>query len=273
MSGFYADNSRIRVIETVDVNGADVDETVFDTDENMPHIIGTAEINSFEVAFPDLAKTTVYSGYDPCAYTYWYIYYYVYYDYVCESVPEQSCWSSCYYYPSYSCSEYCYNYYSLNCYSVPVSGTGTEEVCVGVDYYKERLTASESSDYYDLCDLPTDEDGTTMDVDFIVVQADGARTAAGTDPRFSENFITTVPPNTFSFQGSAFLEGAGRPNGTSFLRRIISVVLSGGKVKLRKQQSVDSIDSADTAANTTLNGNNASTYNFNFKIFFGRFKS
>lgn len=252
MSGFYADNSRIRVLDTVDT----VDETVFDTDEDMPHIVGTAD-QSVEISFTNLTQSSVQDYLNYCIGTYFVSIPYYYtecFGYtVCFGLGDD-CWYSefCQFIVDYYVYEECYSGWQ----------------------YRYYIDTRELSETVDICALPTDEDGNTVDVDFVIIQASGSRTTAGKDPRFDQALVSTVPGKTFSLQGSMFLEGAGRTDGTSWLRRIMSVVVdnASGKLKLKKQESVGSLrhPNLDTGFN---NLSTKSVFSFNFKVFFGRFKS
>lgn len=308
MSGFYASNNRIRVIPP-----GDTDPT-FDTEEGMPHIVGTAVVNNKTVAFNNLTQTMSYAAYDACAYyqiawyytcelvyvpgyyTYelayidgycetTYSYEYVYwYEYVCDYVSGYDYYYGSYYY-YYDCGYEqvggyqlvsnweCYvGYFTYELVFVPSTydwqcsfDSGYE--CVGVTYYQYDIDAREYSATEDLVALPLDETGNSVPVDFMIIQATGSRTVGGTDPQLDISFLTTVPSKTFSFQGSVLLEAAGRKDGSSWFRRILSVVVESGKVKLKRQESVGNLN-GDSSFSTS----NASTFNFNFKIFFGRFK-
>jgi hypothetical protein len=255
MSGFYASNSRIRVLDTV----GDVDETVFDTNEDMPHIVSTSYITDVEVEFSNLTQTANYDNYNSCKTIGFGFFIYYYFD--CYSYTQ--CYS---YYPEVICepAEFClftsdyYDYY----------------YCIGDNEYRYSIDAKEYSTNINIVDLPKDEDGNTIDVDFVIIQATGSRTVSGKDPRFNQTLVSTVPGKTFSLQGSMFLEGTGRTNGSSWLRRIMSVVVdnTAGKLKLKGQESVDTLyhPNVDTGFNNTAT---KSVFKFNFKVFFGRFKS
>jgi hypothetical protein len=149
--------------------------------------------------------------------------------------------------------------------------TPNPPTCVAVANYQKVYVSREISTDTNIADLPVDEDGNPMSIDFVVIQASGSRTRAGTDQRLDQSFLNTVPPNTFSFQGSVLLESAARDNGSFWFRRIMSVFVNNNtkKLVLRKQETL--------AYRQTLKGNftaaERSTFNFNFKVFFGRFKS
>jgi len=279
MSGFYASNSRIRVVDGTD--------EVFDTDNNMPHIVGTADVLGQVVDFADMTQTQNYAGYDACAgyeeVGVW--------EYQTNYVPANWYYTS-EYVPSTWSYERTYSYFSgwtyqrvftpgyttyTRVYEPPYYQTERvfyyEWQCYGADYFVYTIDAREYAATDTLVSMPTDEDGNPIDIDFIIVRATGSRTLDGSDPRFSQSFVSTVPPKSFSLQGSALLEASGEPSGQSWLRRIMSVVVDNTThtIKLKRQESVASITRA--TYDNPFGTSNRSTFSFNFKIFFGRFKS
>lgn len=280
MSGFYADNSRIRIID-----GAD---TVFDTEEGMPHIIGTTYVANVAVDFTNLSQTQNFAYYDSCltqtciGYE-WYFNFYSQYvwDYTLVYVPGTWTYSRVYdywgggwtYTRTNTYGFYTYERFSRTDYVYERVFDIVFDACCGGNVYEYSIDARERSSLSDIATLPTDEDGNTVPIDFIVVQATGTRTVAGNDPRFNQAFVTTVPSKTFSFQGSALLEASGTANGSSFFRRIMSVYTSGNKVKLQAQESVARINRGAYDSPFPNAGSSRSAFSFNFKIFFGRFKS
>ena len=275
MSGFNASNSRIRVVETV----GGTDEEVFDTNNDMPHIIGTTYIQNSAVVFSDLTETRSYVGQ--------------------ECVGEQVLnwtftWTPGFTSYSRTTTPSQYNYPTYNPYVggsyTPGTWTNTstwnpsvyqrDPVSWSYDpcsyttpVYNWHVDAGENSTTTNLATLPTDEDGNAVDVDFIIVQATGSRSTNGKDPRFNQALPTTVPTKTFSFQGSVLLESSGRANGDSWFRRIMSVYTSGNKLKLKTQESVAQLNRDANNSAFPHVGESGSTYNFNFKVFYGRFKS
>ena len=260
---FFASNNRIRV--------TDGSETVFDTNEDMPHIIGTAYVSNVAVNYSNIGTTQVFyfSGQNcfpnlPS----------------CSPNPP-----NCSPNPPYCVTSFCsYNYYwgvydcppptcfsnSPFCLVTPPFCVAVPDFCIPFIVTQPQYVASEFSADINLVDLPTDEDGGVVPIDFVVIQASGSRTTAGLDARLETSFLSTVPSGTFSFQGSTLLESSSRDNGTSWFRRIMSVFINNntGKLVLRRQESVSTRVTEGKAA-----GSEASTFSFNFKIFFGRFKS
>jgi len=285
MSGFYADSGRIKVLETV---GA-VDETVFDTDEDMPHIIGTANVNNVTVDFAALTETQNYAFYDFCRtntcigyeWTYETVYTPPNWFYTYTWVPGSYSFQRVYDYFSgwtYQ-SVYTPGFYELSrvteqgFYTTSrVFNTFYNECCQAI-VYEFSIDAREQANTQNVATLPVDEDGNTVPIDFVVVQATGSRTTDGKDPRFNQALPSTVPAKTFSFQGSVLLESTGKANGDSFMRRIMSVFVSGNQLKLKSQESVGTLARAVYDAPFPHVGDSKSTYSFNFKVFFGRFKS
>jgi hypothetical protein len=285
MSGFYADSGRIKVLETV---GA-VDETVFDTDEDMPHIIGTANVNNVTVDFAALPETQNFAFTDYCSsntclgweWTFVYDYVFPTWTYSYVWVPGGFSYERVYDYFSgwtYQ-SVYTPGFYELARVTEPGYYTYTRvfntvyTACCTSAVYEYTIDAREQANTQNLITLPVDEDGNTVPIDFVVVQATGSRTTDGKDPRFNQALPSTVPAKTFSFQGSVLLESTGKANGDSFMRRIMSVFVSGNQLKLKSQESVGTLARAVYNAPFPHVGDSKSTYSFNFKVFFGRFKS
>jgi len=286
MSGFFADNSRIRVLETV----GSADETVFDTEEDMPHIVGTAEVNNVAVDFSNLTQTQSFSFTDYCSsqscigYEWTYESTYTPGYYTLESRYVFGTWS---YERTYSYfgggwtyqrvstngfTEYFYAYVNPTYTVNRVTNTVFNACCVA-DVFIYDINARESSNTQNIAALPVDEDGNVVPIDFVVVQATGTRTTGGKDPRFNQALPSTVPAKTFSFQGSVLLESSGKANGDSFMRRIMSVFVSGGQLKLKSQETVGALRRGANDSAFPHAAQSRSTYNFNLKVFFGRFKS
>lgn len=284
MSGFTASNSRIRITETVGTT----EKEAFDTNNDMPHIVGTAT-ETVEVTFSGMPAKYVYSSYSPCGYLAFEqvcAYEYVCTDtYECTYTPGTfSCGYSCgwSYSGGYSCDFVCETGpSSYDCGYVTSCGWENvcewDFVCYPETYYSNRYNASDYSNTQNICNLPTDEDGNVIDIDFVVVQATGSRTTAGTDRRISNPFLTTVPSDTFSFQGSMLLESSLQDNGDSWMKRIMSVLIdnTSGKLKLKSQHSNAQRHTGQIGSSSSNAANDAGTksvFSFTFKIFFGRFK-
>ena len=267
MSGFTASNSRIKVVETV----GSVDETVFDTDDDMPHIVGVTYLTNVAVDFDALTETQNFTGtqcnpgyvtvWNPSTTTYDR-------DFTAGFVTTEYDWSTGLWTTVYVPSVwYMYSVYTPGFFSQQFDACATTS-----NVYEYSVDAEEYSSVVDLTNLPTDEDGNTVDVDFVIVQATGTRSTGGKDPRFNQALPTTVPSKTFSFQGSVLLESSGKANGDSWFRRIMSVYPSGSKLKLKIQESVATLVRGATNSAFPHIGQTRSTYSFNFKVFFGKFR-
>lgn len=273
---FYADNNRIRILDDT--------ETVFDTENNMPHIVGTAYVTDVGVTFSNIPTQETYyyfiqvcppqfffctTSNPPCSTTPFY----------CPPPPVVFC----------PLGTYCAPPFSLPC-PPPVqfcpqpvqTCTPNIVICTNVPQFAPQYIAREYVNDQVVVDLPQDEDGNLMSIDFIVIQASGSRTVSGQDRRLERSFLTAVPPGTFSFQGSMILESSLRDDGTSWFKRIMSLFVNNTtkKLMLRAQETVGARNLTDPTrfdgSGYPLEfspGNEASTFNFNLKVFFGRFKS
>ena len=275
MSGFTASNSRIRVVETV----SNVDETVFDTDNDMPHIVGTTYLSNVAVDFDDLDETQNYVG-EECSPTYTLETVLVWNPAVWDFtwVWNPGSWDWVYNW-SYSTTDRVstYGFFSQERVYTPGFYEWQSEWVYDpcgtyVPYYEYSVDAEEYSSVTNIANLPTDEDGTPLDIDFVIVQATGTRSTGGKDPRFNQALPTTVPTKTFSFQGSVLLESSGEASGDSWFRRIMSVYPSGSKLKLKVQESVKSISRGAYNTGFPHIDESRSTYSFNLKVFFGKFR-
>lgn len=275
MSGFTASNSRIRVVETV----SNVDETVFDTDNDMPHIVGTTYLSNVAVDFDDLDETQNYVGQE-CSPTYTLETVLVWNPAVWDFtwVWNPGSWDWVYNW-SYSTTDRVstYGFFSQERVYTPGFYEWQSEWVYDpcgtyVPYYEYSVDAEEYSSVTNIANLPTDEDGTPLDIDFVIVQATGTRSTGGKDPRFNQALPTTVPTKTFSFQGSVLLESSGEASGDSWFRRIMSVYPSGSKLKLKVQESVKSISRGAYNTGFPHIDESRSTYSFNLKVFFGKFR-
>jgi len=275
MSGFTASNSRIRVVETV----SNVDETVFDTDNDMPHIVGTTYLSNVAVDFDDLDETQNYVG-EECSPTYTLETVLVWNPAVWDFtwVWNPGSWDWVYNW-SYSTTDRVstYGFFSQERVYTPGFYEWQSEWVYDpcgtyVPYYEYSVDAEEYSSVTNIANLPTDEDGTALDIDFVIVQATGTRSTGGKDPRFNQALPTTVPTKTFSFQGSVLLESSGEASGDSWFRRIMSVYPSGNKLKLKVQESVKSISRGAYNSGFPHIDESRSTYSFNLKVFFGKFR-
>ena len=288
MSGFTATSSRIKVVDTV----GNADETVFDTDSDMPHIIGSAYVSNKTVDFNNLTQTQTFVT-NQCVATFTNELVLQYVPGSFDSVPvyvpgrwfyqqvriPADYYTDPPYYGGYTYERVSFNptsYYEF-VYVPAFYQFGYEYVYDPCGYttpvYQYNVDAEEYSSTSNLVALPTDENGNAVDIDFVIVQATGSRSVAGKDPRFNQSLPSTVPTKTFSFQGSVLLESSGKANGDSWMRRIMSVYPSGSNLKLQVQESIAALTRGATNSAFPHISESRSTYRFNFKIFFGRFKS
>ena len=267
MSGFTASSSRIRVVETI----GSVDETVFDTDDDMPHIVGTTYLASVAVDFDNLTQTASYVG-ALCVPTHSLERVNVYVPSVWYSFIVWTPSSYDWYTDTYTSGFMSFDRTYTSGF-VSHSWEWVYDPCgYTIPYFEYSVDAEEYSSVTNIADLPTDEDGTALDVDFVIVQATGIRTTGGKDARFDQSLPTTVPTKTFSFQGSLLLESSGEASGGSWFRRIMSVYPSGSKLKLKVQESVKSLSRGAFDSAFPHIGETRSTYSFNLKVFFGKFR-
>ena len=272
---FFASNNRIRVLDDTD--------TVFDTENNMPHIVGTAYVTNVGVTFSNIPSQEVFYFYlESCAYNFPSCAYNlpscVFTPGVCPPTPFFFCPAGQFCLPPLPppCS-----FPVQTCTPVAPTCTAVPPFCFSIPQYAPQYIAREVSGDQVVVDLPVDEDGNPISIDFVVIQANGSRTVNGQDNRMQQSFLSAVPPETFSFQGSMILESSLRDDGSSWFKRIISLFINNTtkKLVLRKQETVGARNVTDPEKLTNgyptkySTGNESSTFNFNFKVFFGRFKS
>jgi hypothetical protein len=252
---------------------------VFDTDNDMPHIVGTTYLSNVAVDFDDLDETQNYVGQE-CSPTYTLETVLVWNPAVWDFtwVWNPGSWDWVYNW-SYSTTDRVstYGFFSQERVYTPGFYEWQSEWVYDpcgtyVPYYEYSVDAEEYSSVTNIANLPTDEDGTALDIDFVIVQATGTRSTGGKDPRFNQALPTTVPTKTFSFQGSVLLESSGEASGDSWFRRIMSVYPSGSKLKLKVQESVKSISRGAYNTGFPHIDESRSTYSFNLKVFFGKFR-
>jgi hypothetical protein len=269
---FVASNNRIRVVD----NGA----TVFDTDDDMPHILGTGTY-SLTVTFPQPSLSARIDVVPRQEYKY-------VETYVCRDVVTQQyqCKTVCGYETTYSyqcSSDFMGNtscgyvpvttYVCRNqCGYVPVSNRvcGFEGSWQWVTVYDNVQTQSynslEWSQQYILGDLPFGQS-----CNFFLIKATAVRTATGGTKAQPGDLIATVGNETFSFQGSALLEAGGQQSGSRFLSRIISVIPDNVNKKLileaKHSNNYYDMPWASGAARSL-----SSTFAVTLTVYFGRFR-
>lgn len=271
---FSASNNRILVTD-----GA---ATVFDTNDDIPHILATASY-SLSVNFPTPSSQQVMTYIDPCGttqpvyvcrYETQYICRDVYgctNDYVCT--PTSECGIDAF--GNYSCTtgQSC-GYvttcgYTSQCGYESVQICGFENQCAPVYYFDWQYNPLEWSQTYVLGDLPYG-----IDSNFVLVKATAVRASVG-GTNYYGNLQATVGSETFAFQGSALLEAGGRSDGTRFLSRIISVYAdnSSKKLMLEARHSNGLVDppTGGLPSDGSLRSL-ASSFNINLSVYFGRFR-
>lgn len=269
---FSASNNRILV--------QDGSATVFDTNDDMPHILATGSY-SVTVDFPHTTGRSVMTAYDPCGYTIQeYRCTYEYQNvcsqvYVCNQVyvcsPSYQCQYD-YFSGAYvcgfvdSCSYQQQCGYETQCSMQYVQVCNFVPVCQPVAYYAWQYDAKEWVQTYVLGDLPSG-----IDCNFVLVKAQANRQSTGGTNYFGD-LQATVGGETFAFQGSALLEAGGRSNGTRYLSRIISVYPDNAskKLVLEARHSNGAVDppAGDNSNERSL----ASRFSITLDVYFGRFR-
>ena len=269
---FIASNNRIRVVD----NGA----TVFDTDDDIPHILGTGTYN-VTVVFPNPTLSNRVDIVPRQEYQY-------VEKYVCKDVPTQvyQCDTVCGYETSYQyqcSSDFMGN---TTCGYVPVSRYVCNQQCkwVTVNNYTcgyegswqwvtvydnittQNYNALEWVQQYILGDLPFGQA-----CNFFLIKATAVRTSVGGTKAQPGDLIATVGNETFSFQGSALLEAGGQQSGSRFLSRIISVIPDNVNKKLILEAK-HSNTYYDMPAGSGAARSLSSTFSVSLTVYFGRFR-
>jgi hypothetical protein len=240
---FFASNDRIRVTNS---SG----NTVFDTNTPMPHIIQdmTKTITHTFSAVPRRNDLNYTSYTDP----------------------------TCYYLDYQTTCNYEYNPFSGEmeyvCTSqfveVPHPG-GTYDWTVHDD-----IDASEIQSTYKIGDITN-----SISADFIVVKINGSRSSGGSHWEFG-TFVSALPSGKdIAGNGSAILESSFLAGGASWLRRIVSVYVSGTAVYAQfKHSNRARYDLYDRQERVCLSFNpsypnytTASTFTITFDVLVGKF--
>lgn len=195
--------------------------TTLDTDQPMPHILQTAVAN-LSCSFPgDGGYSTQHSHSNAM---YMYNYQACGYEMVCgfknvctwgfvNGVYQQTCSNQ------YVCEQ------EYVCRTQ--QGWRTETSCTVYTYYAAR----EWSQVQNIVSIING-----IDADFIQVNVEATRTTGGQDPWYG-TFIAAMPAGRFLSQGSVVLESGFQTGGASWLRRIMSIYVESGVVKVRFQHS------------------------------------
>lgn len=209
------------------------DKTTLDTDQPMPHILQTA-VASVSVAFPTATSTPAHAHTDT---PYGFQYQDCQQQYVCG--PQQVCvWET---------RNGTYGYY---CDTKTVCEW--KQVCTTKTGYRWDRTCWAYRDYQareweQVNNIASILNG--IDADFIQVKVSGSRTVAGEDPWYG-TFVSTIPSGEFLSQGTFILESSFQTGGASWLRRIMSVYVEGGVVKVKFKSSNKAI--SNPAQNNSL---------------------
>ena len=210
---FFAENNRIRITNQAG-------ETIFDTDTPMPHIVQQLS-GTVTHTFPDVPHRTdgsqSSSTTNLCTTTET--------RYECEYVTECDYVEVCE--PDFFGEIRCRDEFrceqvrecTFNTYIVPIPfGTYTWNISSVVD-------ASEREWTYKIGDISD-----SVNADFIVVTMNGNRTGAGSHFEYG-TFVSALPASKdVAGNGSAILESSFLSGGQSWLRRIVSVYVSGSAV-------------------------------------------
>lgn len=275
---FYADNNRILVTD----NG----QTVFDTNDDMPHILGQATFTQ-TVVFPSPSTYTVFTGYSADPYTHT--------DYVCTYTFQNVCSTSyqCTYdyvnvcTPSFSCSMGYDGFMSCgtvdSCGYQMVSNCGNVETCsyqnvqscgfvtttdiIQTPHYGGAYNALDWANAYTLGDLPS-----SLSCNFLLSKVTAVKNYANVSSIMTK--ITSLGTDTFAFQGSALVEIAGQSGVVdSCMSRIISLYPdnSSKKLVLEARHSNKVIGPQATGVDTAAE-DFSSSYTFTITVYYGRFR-
>jgi hypothetical protein len=269
---FLATTDRIKV--------TDGSATVFDTNDDIPHILGVGTYN-VNVVFPHPSLSTRQDIVPRQEYQY-------VQTYVCKDVvtQEYQCNQVCGYETtsSFQCGmDYMGNF---SCSYVPVTSYVCNLVCGYVTVSRftcgfegswqwvtvydmvetQNYNALEWVNQYVLGDLPY-----SQDCNFLLVNATAVRTATGGTKAQPGDLIATVGNETFAFQGSALLEAGGKQSGGRFLSRIVSVFPDNAskKLVLEARHSNSYFEMPDAAGSAR---SLSSTFAISLTVYFGRFR-
>ena len=266
---FSASSNRILV-----TNGS---TTVFDSNDDIPHVLGTVSLTGIAANFPSPGFRSEYLYTDFCGSTYYYTYCHsdltlgssygcsltpqtgTTYDYVCldfgTGVPFCYLSASTYYYYTYDCATTYYYYFNYVC-DPPV------QQCIPIDVYGNFIVASEWSSTVDLADMPQG-----VDCDFVLVNVSASRNSAGTDNLYGGALNTPLPAGWVSMNGSMLVEASLLQNGSSWFKRIISIFPDHARKKL-----VMELKQSITRQGVKNTSSPASNFSLDIKAFFGRFR-
>jgi len=282
---FYADNNRIHVMDGL------VD--VFDTNTPMPHITQVMIANSISVGFPNPPKgmnhthwtTQEWNNENVCrTRTICRNRYGCELEYVCS--PQYVCKPATWPQTGQVCGweNVCgYQNVCKDRYSCQPEYTCEIEAVLRVRYFCDVRRRVDALDWEQVTVLGNISPAVAPD--FFVINVSGARTAAGAQADYG-TFVSAVPGSPFVCQGSAILESAFVPGGASWLRRIMSVYIENGQLKVKFKHSnrqynsnmitgqANALDNQPSAAFIHAPDSFdevASSFTFNFTVYIGKF--
>lgn len=221
---FKTSNNRILVRDAAN-------RITLDTDQPMPHILQTAAV-SLSCGFPGDGGISHSHSHTPASYLFYYNK--CQQEYVCG--PEQVCgmdYSG--QFPVYKCTTQTVCGFKQVCRDV--QGWETETNC----WVKALYAAREWSQVQNIVGIING-----IDADFIQVSVEAARTVAGTDPWYG-TLVFSLPAGRVLAQGSVVLESAFLTGGSSWLRRIMSIYVENGIVKVLFKHSNRYIEGGSVA--------------------------
>jgi len=202
-----------------------VGHTTLDTSQPMPHILQTATV-SLSVSFPTSGSS---NSHQHTTASYMFNYQDCQMQYVC-GYQNVCVWET---------RNGVYGYYCDN-----VNVCEWKNVCTTKQGWRNEVSCSvlrsyQAREWEQVQNIASIING--IDADFIQVKVSGSRTAAGTDPWYG-TFVGTLPAGEILSQGSMILESAFQPGGASWLRRIMSIYVENGIVKVKFKSSNKAIN-------------------------------
>ncbi len=275
---FYASNNRILVTDNSD--------TVFDTDDDMPHILGQSTFTQ-EVVFPTPTAYIANTGIEvlansvpeyQCSYNFQQV---CTTSYQCNYTYENVCT------PSFSCS---YDYatgssvcgYVDSCSYQQVSNCGNVTEChyenvqtcvwgTRIDYYNVQHYGTaynplEWASSIVLARLPS-----LIDCNFLLSKVSAVKNYSNEITLMTK--VSSLGPDTFAFQGSALVEIAGQGGANTSMSRIISIYPDNvGKNLILEARHSSIAMSPPGVPNDVYNGNMQSSYTLTITVYYGRFR-
>lgn len=274
---FYASNNRILVTD----NSA----TVFDTNDDMPHILGQSTFTQ-EVVFPTPVAYTVNTGLEvvsvtvpeyQCTYNFQQVCttnYVCTYDYVNVCTPSFSCTTdymgnlscgtvdSC----SYQMVSNCGNVTDCRYENVQSCSWGSRTDTSYVQHYGTAYYPLDWSTSIVLARLPN-----LIDCNFLLSKVSSVKNYSNEISLMTK--VSSLGPDTFAFQGSALVEIAGQGGANSSMSRIISIYPDNvGKNLILEARHSSIAMSPPGVPNDVYNGGIQSSYTLTITVYYGRFR-